>query len=298
MSVSVELEDFLSYLSAEKGLAENTLKAYGQDLSQFLTYCQVKKIIPLQVSLKQLRSYLASLRRDELSGRSIARKISALRQFYRFLLREGRIDKNPSELLMVMARGRVLPKHLSVEEIFALIAAAGGENQREIRDRAMLEFWYATGCRISEVAGLTAEAIDWEASVVKVIGKGEAQRLIPLSRDAIVWCEKYRDIRHEWIRSHNLRETEIFFLTLNGKGFTRQGIWKIVKKYARRAGLSRNVWPHMIRHSFATHVLQGGADLRAVQELLGHRSISTTEVYTHLDPENLKLMQFKYHPRN
>ena len=162
----------------------------------------------------------------------------------------------------------------------------------------MLEFWYATGCRVSELAGLKASAIDWKEAVVKLLGKGGRERLVPITRDAVDWGKRYQAIRHEALLRHNLKEGEIFFLTRLGGGFTRQGMWKIVKQYALRAGISRNVWPHMIRHSTATHVLQGGADLRSVQELLGHRSIATTEIYTHLDPENLKVMQRKYHPRS
>lgn len=297
-ATSSEIFDFLSYISSERALAQNTRVAYEKDLEQFLEFCRLHNVSHEHATLKHLRDFLATLRKKELSPRSIARKASSLKQFYKFLLREGKIDANPSELLTVIVKTKRLPKHLTVDEIFALIASAAGENEAEVRDRALLELWYATGSRVTELAGVTLENLDWDDGTVKIRGKGGRERIIPVSRDSLEWCEKYRLVRHEWMRRHDLKETKIFFLTRQGRGFTRQGIWKIVKKYAKRAGIARSVWPHMIRHSFATHILQGGADLRAVQELLGHRSISTTEVYTHLDIENLKLMQLKYHPRS
>jgi len=293
----IELQDFLAFVASEKGLSVNTRLAYEQDLSGLFEFCLSRQIDVKSATLKELRDFLAHLRRSELSPRSIARKVSALKQFYQFLLRESRIQSNPSELLSVTVKTKRLPKHLTVDEIFAFIAAAKGENEAEIRDRALLELWYAIGSRVSELAGITVSAIDWDGRVVRILGKGGRERLVPVGRTALEWCRRYDGIRHEWLRRHALKETEAFFLTRRGKAFTRQGIWKIVKKYALKAGIHRNVWPHMIRHSFATHILQGGADLRAVQELLGHRSISTTEVYTHLSVENLKTMQAKYHPR-
>lgn len=292
-----DVQDFLSFVVSEKALSTNTLSAYGKDLEQFSTYCQTKNLNINHLSLRDLRDYVAHLKKSELSQRSIARKVTTLRQFYKFLLRENKIQEDPSELLTVLVKTKRLPKHLTIDEMFRLIAAAEGKNEAEIRDRAILEFWYATGCRISEVVGLESSAIDWKDGVVKILGKGRKERLVPLSQAALLWCEKYKDIRHNMVAQFGLKETKIFFLTRLGSAFTRQGIWKIVKKYAKLAGITRNVWPHMIRHSFATHILRGGADLRAVQELLGHKSISTTEVYTHLDVQNLKTMQQKYHPR-
>lgn len=298
MNFSVQVSEFLCFVSAEKALSLNTRLAYEKDLQQYFEFCSRRGVLFDKATLKDLRDFLASLRREELSARSIARKASALKQFYKFLLREGKVETNPADLLSATVKTKRLPKHLSVEEMFKLIAAAKGDDEAEVRDRALFELWYATGSRVSEVASVTVEAIDWDDGTVKIKGKGGRERLVPVSRVALQWCERYRVIRHEWVRKHELKETKVFFLTRQGKGFTRQGIWKTLKKYALRAGISKNVWPHMIRHSFATHVLQGGADLRAVQELLGHRSISTTEVYTHLDIENLKVMQQKYHPRS
>lgn len=298
MSEEVELKSFLSYIGSERGLSANTRAAYESDLEQFFLYCQRKEISIPEASLKELRDFVGSLRKQSLSAKSVARKVSAVKQYYLFLLRENRIQSNPSELLSTLVREKSLPRFLTVDEMFSLIAAAKGENEREIRDRALLELWYATGARVSEIAGLAIQSFDWKQGIVKIKGKGERERLVPISHQAIEWCAKYRDIRHEWIRRQELPPTHQFFISSRGKKLTRQAIWKLLKFYAERAGISKRVWPHLIRHSFATHVLQGGADLRAVQELMGHRSIATTEIYTHLDIENLKVMQLKYHPRS
>lgn len=298
MSLASEISEFLDYIASERALSVNTRQAYEKDLSQFADFCTAKRIDSLHASLKDLRDFLAHLRGMNLSPRSIARKTSALKQFYKFLIREEKVDGDPSELLSVTVKTKRLPKHLTLEEILRLINTAKGDTDSEVRDRALFELWYATGCRVSELAGVASASIDLKDGTVKIRGKGGRERLVPLSRDSVDWCRRYVDIRHEWLRRSDLRETRVFFLTDRGRAFTRQGIWKILKSYARRAGIRRNVWPHMIRHTFATHVLQNGADLRAVQELLGHRSIATTEIYTHLDIENLKLMQLKYHPRN
>ena len=288
---------FLDYLRSEKAVALNTRLAYQRDLEQFLEFSALEGTAPANADLAHLRHFTAWLRRRDLSPRSIARKVSALKQFYQFLVREGDMTSDPAELLSVTVKTKRLPKHLSIEEVFSILKAAAGNTESEIRDRALLEIWYATGSRVSEVASITVDALDVKGKTVKILGKGGRERLLPIHSEAIQWAEKYRSIRHEWIRRADLKETSLFFLSKQGKGLTRQAIWKILKRYAKTAGVHRNVWPHLIRHSFATHVLQGGADLRAVQELLGHRSISTTEIYTHLDVENLKVMQQKFHPR-
>jgi integrase/recombinase XerD len=297
MTASADINEFLDYISSEKALSANTRVAYEKDLEHFLEFARRKELVIERITLRGLRDYLASLRKQGLQPRSVARKLSALKQFYKFMLREGKIENDPSELITLSVKQKLLPKSLTVDEMFRFIDSAEGNTELEVRDRALLELWYATGARVSEMAHLPIDGIDWKDLVVKVTGKGNKQRIIPFSQAALDWLVRYRDIRHEWQRRFNLKETEIFFINRSGRGFTRQGIWKIVKKYAERAGIDKRVWPHMIRHSFATHVLQGGADLRAVQELLGHRSIATTEIYTHLDIENLKSMQIKHHPR-
>lgn len=293
-----EVAEFLQYVTAERGLALNTRLAYERDLGQFLIFAKIKKLEVTDIELSNLREFIARLRSKEMTPRSIARKVSALNQFFQFLMREGKLKANPAELLTIVVKSRRLPKHLTVEESFALIEAARNETPEGLRDHAMMEVWYATGCRVSELAGIDCESIDWKGGLVRLRGKGGRERWVPLSQDAIAAALKYRDVRHEWVRAMGLTEETVFFISERGRPYTRQALWKWLANLATQAGISRKVWPHMIRHSFATHVLQGGADLRTVQELLGHRSISTTEMYTHLNVENLKVMQRKYHPRD
>lgn len=294
----IEINEFLDFVQSEKALADASCEAYRRDLEQFSDYLTVHRISFQSLGAKEVRQYLATLRRRGLSERSLARKASVLRQLSKFMIREEIWTTNPTEFVRIRLKSKRLPRSFSLEEMESLIQAPSGKTPLEIRDRALFELWYATGCRISEVARLTVDAIDWKASVVRIIGKRNRVRYVPLHQEAIDWCQKYRVIRHEWIRRQGLKESNIFFLSRRGTGFTRQFIWYLFKKYAKRANITRNAWPHMIRHSFATHVLKGGADLRTVQELLGHRSIATTEIYTHLDVEDLKIAQSKYHPRN
>jgi integrase/recombinase XerD len=207
---------------------------------------------------------------------------------YRFCLAESRFEADPSELLTVVVKSKRLPKHLTVKEMFKLIAAAGDEGEQGCRDRALLELWYATGARVSELATLTSDAFDWKGGFITVNGKGGRPQILPITQRASQWCRRYREVRHEWIRRQGLKEIDLFFLTLRGTGFTRQGIWKLVKRYAAKAGISRKVWPHMIRHSFATHLLENGVDIRYVQALLGHQNIRTTQIYTHVTNPSIK----------
>ncbi len=293
-----ELSEFLNYISSEKGLSLNTRSAYQKDLEQFETFCSVNKLSFNDVTLNDLRDFLALLRNREVSQRSISRKVSSFKQFYIFLLKENRVEKNPTELLHVVVKTSKLPKHLSQIEMAKLIGSAKGDTDLSIRDRAILEFWYATGCRVSELVNLQIEQIDFESKVVKVKGKGNRERIIPLNEQTLEWCSKYKIVRHEWIRLMGLKDLNSFFLTPQGDAVGRQNFWRMLKQYAKLSGIPKKIWPHMLRHSFATHVLRNGADLRAVQEFLGHKSISTTEIYTHLDVENLKQMQLKFHPRS
>jgi integrase/recombinase XerD len=293
-----EVAEFLVYVSAERGLSNNTRLAYERDLAQFETFVRVRRLELAQVRLNHLRDFLAKLRSEELTPRSIARKVSALKQFFQFCLREGKVTANPAELLTVVVKTKRLPKHLTIEESFQIIDAARGSGDKPIRDLAMMELWYATGCRVSELAQIELGDMDWKSGMVRLRGKGGRERWVPLSQEAVSACVAYRSTRHEWIKQAGLVETSVFFLTDRMKPYSRQALWKWLQQLAKTAGITKKVWPHMIRHSFATHVLQGGADLRTVQELLGHRSISTTEMYTHLNVENLKTMQRKFHPRD
>lgn len=292
------VESFLNYVVSERGLSKNTLLAYRNDLTDLKVFASSRGIRFPTATLKDLRHFISSLRRRNLGARSMARKVAAVRQFYRFLLREGVVSNDPSELLTVLVREKRLPDFLSEEQVAALIRAATPETSLGVRDRAILELWYATGVRVSELVQLKGSSINWVQSLVLVVGKGERERWIPIHEDAKKALKRYADLRHEWIARSGKLDVEAFFLSERGQPLNRQAFWKILKTYAKKAGLDRRVWPHLIRHTFATHVLQGGADLRAVQEFLGHRSISTTEVYTHLSVENLKTMQQKFHPRS
>jgi integrase/recombinase XerD len=293
-----EVSEFLEYIAVERGLSENTRSAYESDLLRFVEFATVKRLLLETLTPAHLREYLGRLKSDELSSRSLSRKLSALKQFFQFCLREGKIKCNPAELLTVIVKSKRLPKHLSIEESFRLIEVSKGSTEQSVLDYAMMELWYATGCRVSELAKVGCDDIDWKSGLVCLRGKGNRQRWVPLNGDALVAIRNYQTVRHERVRRAGLVDTSTFFLDARLKPFTRQGLWKWLGELAKRAGIRRKVWPHMIRHSFATHVLQGGADLRTVQELLGHKSIATTQVYTHLDVENLKTMQRKYHPRD
>lgn len=291
------INEFLSFVSTEKALSRLTHEAYSTDLIQFAEFCSSRNWEVSAISLRNLREYLAHLKRSELSPRTIARKISSLRQWFQFLLREQFISSDPTELLMVQVKSKRLPKHLSVNEVLTIINEARGDTPSEVRDRALLELWYATGLRISEMCHLVVSDLDCKSKSLKVLGKGNRQRIIPVGEIAIQWCENYLRVRHDWVIKSQLQDEARLFITQRGKPFSRQTLWKLLKYYVGKAGLSKKVWPHMVRHSFATHILRNGADLRSVQELLGHKSITTTEIYTHLNIENLKTMQSKYHPR-
>lgn len=290
------INDFINYLKTERALSENSVSSYESDLRDFITFCKLQKIDYLKISQKELRQYLSNLKKRGFLSLTISRRISSLRSFYKFLLKEGIIETSSIDLITLSSIKRKLPKYLSEDEIETLLSVVEGKTEIEVRDRAMLELWYAIGCRISELLNLRTDCIDWESLSLVIQGKGRRERVVPFGRVASHWCKKYRDIRHEWLRKRNFN-SEVFFITRRGQKFTRQGVWKIIKKYGRKANINERIFPHLIRHSFATHMLKGGADLRVVQELLGHRSISTTEIYTHIEPQNLKLMIHKYHPR-
>ena len=204
--------------------------------------------------------------------------------------------QDPSELLSVLVKKRTLPTILTLEEMKSILEAAHPVDDLGKRDRALLEMWYSTGARVSELADLEVSGVDFKKGWDTLMGKGRRERKIPLTSVSVGFGKIYQSVRHEWIRKTQ-SEDKRFFINPSGDGLSRQTLWKIVKTYAKKANISKKVWPHMIRHSFATHVLKGGADLRVVQELLGHQSISTTEIYTHLQVEDLKIMQLKFPPR-
>lgn len=247
--------------------------------------------------MEVVREFLAWQRRREISPRSLARKLSVLKQLYQFGVREEMVAIDPTELISVRVKEKKLPKHLSLQHMQRLLDSIRPDNENGLRDKALFELWYAIGARVSELSDLKASDIDFEKRIVKLTGKGSKQRLVPYGPNAEKWLKKYDELRHAQIARWDRLEETHFFLSTRGTRMSRQTMWKLLKKYAQAAGIPKKIWPHMIRHSFATHLLRGGADLRVVQELLGHSSIATTEVYTHLDVQNLRLMQQKFHPR-
>jgi len=288
------IDQFINYLRLERGLADNTIQAYSRDLSSFARFLEEQDLSPLTVSRDQIIEYLSSLKRS-LSARSIARSISATRMFFRFVTSEGHIRENPARLLETPRLSRKLPDVLSTDEVERLLARPDPSTPRGIRDRAMLELLYATGLRVSELISLTVLNVNLESGYIRTLGKGAKERLVPMGEKAIEAVRDYLlEGRSQMVRGANL---PTLFLNSRGRPLTRQGFWKIIKRYGRTAGIKKEITPHTIRHSFASHLLEGGADLRAVQVMLGHEDISTTQIYTHVTRDKLREIHERYHPR-
>lgn len=295
-SMEKAVSQFLNYLTVEKGLSRNTLESYERDLRKYSDYLKKNAITDIRaVSKSDVFGLIEHLRGSGLSASSTARAIVAVKGLHRFLLSEGRSDKDPTEAIESPKRGLILPKVLKADEVEALLAAPQGNAQEAVRDRAMLELLYATGLRASELVSLGAGDVDFEVGYLKAFGKGSKERVVPLGEAALgslrTYLEEARPVFLKGRTSHDL------FVTRLGSGMTRQCFWKIIKKYARLAGIKKNISPHVLRHSFATHLLEHGADLRSVQTMLGHADIATTQIYTHLEAERLKKLHKEFHPR-
>jgi integrase/recombinase XerD len=289
------LESFLDAVWAERGLSANTLKSYRYDLSQLALTLEKKDRELLHASRGDILHFLATQVQAGRSPRSLSRYLSSFRQFYRWLLREGRIQTDPSALIESPKLGRGLPRALSEPQVVALLEAPDVETPLGLRDRTMLELMYATGLRVSELVDLEAVNLGINQGVVRVMGKGGKERLVPLGEEALDWMQCYlRDSRPALMRGGNCPR---LFVTARKAGMTRQAFWYAVRKHAAIAGIAQPVSPHMLRHSFATHLLNHGADLRVVQLLLGHSDLSTTQIYTHIAREGLKRLHSEHHPR-
>ncbi len=289
------LDDFLVYISVEKGLAENTSLAYKRDLVKYLSYLKKRKITDLGVvDRAEIQKYLMSLKSDSLSGKSIARNLVSIKVFHRFLLQERIIKDDVTSLLELPKLWRTLPVCLSSQEVLQLMDAPDLKCSKGYRDKAILEVFYASGMRVSEVAYILVNAINYESSFVKCKGKGSKERLVPLGKTATKYIKEYVKRYRAESDKYN---SEYLFLSNRGKPFTRQSLWNIIKKYALKAGINKKITPHTLRHSFATHLLEGGADLRVVQEMLGHADISTTQIYTHVSKDKLHSVYNQFHPR-
>jgi len=287
---------FLDFIALEEGLSRLTQNAYEKDLTRFAEYADVKGAkAPLDVTARMLREFVYHLKDLGLSPASIRRNVSAIRTYFRFLIGDGIVVRDPSERLETPKRWRELPDVLSVEEAKKLLAAPTLDDNMVFRDRALLELAYGAGLRVSEWISLTVRDLLLEEGLVRVFGKGSKERLVPIGRSAIGAVAVYlRELRPKLEKGEG---KGILFLNARGKPLTRMGAWKILRGYVERAEITKHVTPHTLRHSFATHLLEGGADLRAVQEMLGHVDISTTQIYTHVDREYLRQVHRSYHPR-
>jgi len=291
------LDQFMNQLKVERGLAANTIVAYSHDLVNFLDFLKRRGVSPVQISQDDLLSFIAE-KKNLLSPRSLARCLVSIRMFYRFLVSEGRIDSNPARLMGIPKMYQHLPDILSRDEVEALLLQPDTHTVLGKRDKAMLELLYATGLRVSELIGLRMTNINLGAGYIRTIGKGSKERIIPMGTKAIDSLKAYlKDGRPTLLKRDPAQAGPYLFLNLRGRPMTRQGFWKIIRDHALKAGITKKVTPHTVRHSFATHLLEGGADLRSVQIMLGHADISTTQVYTHVARERLKEIHEKYHPR-
>jgi len=289
----LKLRSFLHFCQAEKGLSANTLEAYRRDLAGLGQWLGKRNLVA--ISLDDLRLYLDNLRRRGLSNRSIARQVTTLRGFFGFLLEEGEMSNNPAELLAAPKIGAALPKYLDHERIGQLIEAPNSATPTGLRDRAMLDLLYATGLRVSELIKLRVADLDEYQGLVRVMGKGGKQRLVPVGKAALAAIEVYRTGQREQILGG--RVSPFLFVTARGTSMTRQGFWKLLRAHGKQAGIFRSLSPHVLRHTFATHLLEGGADLRSVQTMLGHADIGTTQIYTHVMRSRLRQTVDRHHPR-
>ena len=300
------IEEFLHYLSLEKNASPNTIASYRRDLTKYRCFLESQTAAdPGAVTPDLAARFVLHLQQSNLSARSVMRCVSALKGFHRFLLADGICTSDPTETLDVPRRARTLPEVLTQDEVNAILSqkalnksVADKDDVRNlwVRDRAILEVLYATGMRVSELITLRQSDVSEEGGVVRVFGKGSKERLVPIGPSALFWIERYK--RECRVRLHRRTgSNDALFLNRAGNALTRMGVWKIVQSCTIGAGVAKDVHPHTFRHSFATHLLEGGADLRAVQEMLGHADIATTQVYTHIDRAYLKEVHRTYHPR-
>jgi integrase/recombinase XerD len=290
------IEQFRDYLGLEAGGSRHTVESYARDVRRFAQWAGARgRRDPQAVTAPDVRAFVYALKDLGLATATIRRQISALRAYYRFLVGEGRAVRDPTERIETPKGWRTLPTVLSVPEIERLIAAPTGEGPLPLRDRALLELGYATGARVSELVGLSLQDLFYEDGLVRVLGKGSKQRLVPLGRRALGQVALY--VRESRAALDHGRGRGRLFLNARGTPLSRVGAWGIIRQAAVRAGLTKRVTPHTLRHTFATHLLEGGADLRAVQEMLGHVDLSTTQLYTHVDRDYLRSVHRQFHPR-
>lgn len=296
MEIAAAISQFLTHVRVEKGLSQNTIDAYQRDLMKFGMFTAKRKLTLETVSRDDLVDFLAGLYRVKLESRTVARQLVTMRNFFRFAQMHDYISTDPSLNLESPKIRKTLPGYLRLEEVERLLAEADGKTELGLRDRAMLEVLYSTGLRVSELIGLRVMDIDMKVGCIRCIGKGDKERIVPAGRKALASVDKYlRDARPKLMLKRAANSA--LFVNRRGEALTRVGVWKILSVYGRRAGLRMPLTPHMLRHSFATHLLERGADLRSVQLMLGHADISTTQIYTHVVEERLKQIYKAHHPR-
>ncbi len=289
------LESYLNHLRVERGLAANTVEAYRRDIRDFLKFADARGVALEQVGKPEIARYLQEMY-GRLSARSVSRKIASLRSFFRFLALDGHIAGDPTETLESPRVWRALPKFLTRAEVEELLAAPDLATPHGLRDRAMLETLYATGLRVSELVRVRLDEVNFEVGFLRTVGKGSKERIVPVGDSAVEWLRRYlREARPRFARRRTPQPH--LFLTQQGSAMSRQNFWSLVSKLGRRLGIQHKLSPHTLRHSFATHLLENGADLRAVQMMLGHADISTTQIYTHITRERLKKIYDQFHPR-
>jgi len=287
------IEAFLNALWLEFGLSDNTLAAYGSDLRQFDTWLQSKSL--LEVSEDDISLFLQFRQQQGTASRSAARILSSARRFYGYLLRENKISRDPTRLIDAPRLGLSLPGSLSEADVELLLQAPNTIHALGFRDRTMLELLYATGLRVSELVELTFQQVNFRQGCLRISGKGDKERLTPFGEEAMEWLEQYVSGARQQVLG--ARQSDAIFVTARGMRMTRQAFWHIIKRYAKQAGINKHISPHTLRHAFATHLLNHGADLRVVQMLLGHADLSTTQIYTHIAQQRLKELHTKFHPR-
>ena len=287
------INQFIDALWLESGLSKNTLSAYRSDMNRLLVI--LGDINLLEVTQADIQKFLATLLAQGRKASSSARVLSTLRRFYRYQIRENKLALDPCAQVLSPKQGRPLPKVMSERQVEELLLAPDTKAPIGLRDRAMLETLYATGLRVSELVGLTLLEVNLQVGVLRIVGKGNKERLVPMGEQAIDWISRYLDQARAGLVT--VGATDTLFLTARGAGMTRQAFWYIIKKYAARAGIQGGLSPHTLRHAFATHLINHGADLRSVQMLLGHADLSTTQIYTHIATERLQSLHSQHHPR-
>lgn len=296
MAINNILMDYLHYLKVERGLSENTINSYGIDLKLFLEYLRENEIPSFkQVNKEVIVNYMQSEKNNNKANSSILRSVSSLRKFFQYLAQEKIIEKDPMLLIDTPKKKQHLPQVLTKEEVEKLLRSPNTGQVLGLRDRAMLELIYATGLRISEIINLKLEDLHLTMGTLQTLGKGHKERIVPVGDEAIKWVNRYlEEARPKLLKQ---KRSNYLFLNFHGNNLTRQGVWKNLKAEVKKAGIQKNITPHTLRHSFATHILENGADLRIVQELLGHADISTTQIYTHLSNKQLADIYNRAHPR-